>query len=231
MCSNTVVSYYCSCLPGYTLSANGTSCNVATSSCVTSKMNGLTETINPTTMQSNSHIMMTSPSVTPQSTPNAVYAQVRFLNVVNCASFTIPAAIKLLRQSVNENVNEHCKCNFTIESADVICYDITRVTLRGTVRLMQLPYLRNWVMTIMTSINLQGSLLKVGNGCPVQIESLDDPECPIGNMSAQEAVLSDATDLTAGIAFGGVLLVVIIAIVVLIAVLLIKSKKRSGIQT
>eukprot|EP00731_Ephydatia_muelleri_P012420 Em0006g1314a len=135
-------------------------------------------------MQSNSHIMMTSPSVTPQSTPNAVYAQVRFLNVVNCASFTIPAAIKLLRQSVNENVNEHCKCNFTIESADVICYDITRVTLRGT-----------------------GSLLKVGNGCPVQIESLDDPECPIGNMSAQEAVLSDATDLTAGIAFGGVLLV------------------------
>ena len=27
MCSNTVVSYYCSCLPGYTLSANGTSCN------------------------------------------------------------------------------------------------------------------------------------------------------------------------------------------------------------
>lgn len=62
---------------------------VATSSCVTSKMNGLTETINPTTMQSNSHIMMTSPSVTPQSTPNAVYAQVRFLNVVNCASFTV----------------------------------------------------------------------------------------------------------------------------------------------
>lgn len=86
-------------------------------------------------------------------------------------------------------------------------------------------------MTIMTSINLQGSLLKVDNGCPVQIESLDDPECPIGNMSAQEAVLSDATDLTAGIAFGGVLLVVIIAIVVLIAVLLIKAKKRSGIQT
>ena len=143
----------------------------------------------------------------------------------------IPAAIKLLRQFVNENVNEHCKCNFTIESADVICYDITRVTLRGTVRLMQLPYLRNWVMTIMTSINLQGSLLKVDNGCPVQIESLDDPECPIGNVSAQEAVLSDATVLTTGIAFGGVLLVVIIAIVVLIAVLLIKSKKRSGIQT
>ena len=147
--------------------------------------------------------------------------------------FQIPAAVKLLHQALSENVNVYCKCNFSIESADVICYDLTRVTLRGAVRLIQLPYLQNWVVTMTSTITLQGSLLKVDNGCPVQIQSLDDPECPIGNVSANVAVVSDAGGLPTGIAIGGVAAAVVaIVVVLLVAVLLfIKFKKSSEVQT
>lgn len=139
----------------------------------------------------------------------------------------IPATQKALFQSLLDNVNEFCKCNFTVKSPDVICYDTARVTLRGIVRGMLLPYLKDWVKTTATTLNPYGIPLKVDNGCTVQIQSLDDPECPIGNMSAQEAMLSDATVVTTGIAFTGLALVAVVLIAVMVAIILLIRRKLS----
>lgn len=119
-----------------------------------------------------------------------------------------------------------------MESAEVICYDTTRVSLRGAVGLIQLPCLKEWVLTIATTLKLKGTLIRIDNGCQVQIQSFDDPECPIENVSTQKPEGNDATGLSVGVAIGvSGTVIAVIAIVVLVAVVLIMFKKSNEIQT
>lgn len=53
----------------------------------------------------------------------------------------------------------------------------------------------------------------------------------IGNVSAKEEVISDASGLSTGIALGSVAVVAVIAVVLVVAVLFIKFKKSSESQT
>ena len=103
------------------------------------------------------------------------------------------------------------------------------MTLRGIVEAMQLPYLQDWVANEATNLDILGTLLKVDKSCPVQIQSFDDPECPVvANVDAQQTVDNSGNfGLSAGLAIGGVTILVVIAIAV-IAALFITIKKRSG---
>ena len=82
-------------------------------------------------------------------------------------------------------------------------------------------------MTSATTLNPDGIPLKVDNACPVQIQSLDDPECLIGNVSAKEAVVSDATRLSTGITIGGVAVVTVIFIAAVVVIVLLIRRKKS----
>ena len=139
----------------------------------------------------------------------------------------VPAAIKLLYQSIVNNVNGFCKCNFSVSNANVICYDITRVTLRGTVEAMQLPYVEDWVLNMAKTIDIQGVVLTVDNGCEVEIQSLDDPECPLANGNAQQVVEPATTGFSVGFAVAGVVVVAILVITVVV-ILFIRKKVSRG---
>ena len=69
-----------------------------------------------------------------------------------------------------------CKCNFTIQSLNLTCFDKTSVTLRGIIDKALLSYLELWVATKAT-ISAPGVTLTVDSTCAVQIQSLDDPLC------------------------------------------------------
>ena len=112
-------------------------------------------------------------------------------------------------------------------NAEVICYDITRVTLRGTVEAMQLPYLQDWVANEATNIDILGALLKVDKSCPVQIQSFDDPECPVvANVDAQQTVDRGTIGLSAGLAIGGVAAVAGIGLAAAVVIALLIKKKK-----
>ena len=117
-----------------------------------------------------------------------------------------------------------------MSNANVICYDITRVTLRGTVEAMQLAYLEDWVLNMAKTVDIQGVLLTVDNGCEVEIQSLDDPEC-IAGVTAQQVTSTSSTGLSVGIAIGGVATVVAIVIAIVVIVLFIKGKRSSRKHT
>ena len=121
------------------------------------------------------------------------------------------------------------------------------MTLRGTVGAMQLASLENWVMKIATTLNLQGVSLTVDNGCVVQIQSLDDPECPVptekdsptvsGQQAAQtvdvqKVATANPVGLSVGLAVGCVAAVVVIIVGVIVAtILLIKAKRSKDSRT
>ena len=133
----------------------------------------------------------------------------------------------MLGQSINNNLNEFCKCNFSVTNVEVICYDVTRVTLRGTVEAMQLPYLQDWVANEATTISPYGILLKVDNGCPVQIQSLNVPECAVANVSARHISVQRSLALTVGLSVGGVAITILITAGAVVIVFYIKSVKSS----
>eukprot|EP00731_Ephydatia_muelleri_P012416 Em0006g1310a len=256
ICTNTVGSYYCSCLLGYTLSANGTSCNVGSyyCSCLSGyalSANGASCNVlsNTATNVVSSNVAMTSvvaalPSVMPTPLKD-VSIQVRLLNLADCTPWTVPSQRKALSQSIESNVNGHCTCNFTIANADVICFATNRVTLRGTVGAMQLAYLENWVMKIATTVTLQGVSLTVDNGCTVQIQYPDDPECPVPTIKASPTISkqqasqtldaqmasTNSVGLPVGLAVGGVVAAALIAVIVVATILLIKAKRSTDRRT
>ena len=162
-----------------------------------------------------------------------------------CSSAQIPSQRKALSQSIESNVNGHCTCNFTIANADVICFATNRVTLRGTIGAMQLAYLENWVMKIATTVTLQGVSLTVDNGCAVQIQYPDDPECPVPTIKASPAIseqqasqtldaqkaLTNSVGLPVGLAVGGVVAAALITVIAVATVLLIKAKRSKDSRT
>ena len=133
----------------------------------------------------------------------------------------------LLSQSIDNSVNAFCKCNFSMSNADVICYDIARVTLRGTVEAKQLAYLEDWVFNMAITIDIQGMVLTVDNYCPVVIQSLSDPECAVANVSTQQTGDRRNLALTFGLPAGCVAIVALITAGVVVIGLLIKSRKSS----
>ena len=110
---------------------------------------------------------------------------------------------------------------------------------------MQLAYLENWVMKIATTVTLQGGSLTVDNGCAVQIQSLDDPECPVPTIKASPAIseqqasqtldaqtaLTNSVGLPVGLAVGGVVAAALITVIAVATILLIKAKRSKDSRT
>ena len=146
-----------------------------------------------------------------------------------CICPQIPTALKALDQTIEDNVNDYCICNITITNAYVICYDATRVTIRGIVDEMKLEYLKDWVIKVASTISPLGTTLKVDKGCAVQIQSFDDSEC-ITAVSAQKAV-GNSIGLSVGLAVSSLVIVCVLIGIVVIIVMLIKVKKLSCSRT
>ena len=122
-----------------------------------------------------------------------------------------------LKESIEENVNQRCDCNFiqdNIVESGFQCFDsnLQAVTFRAALRGLSgvtsaelLAYTEDWVYSEAT-ISVQSVRLEVDSDCPVTISSFSDSEC---GRSTPEPSSSLSAGGVAGLTIAAVLVVVI----------------------
>ena len=126
-------------------------------------------------------------------------------------------------QSIKDEMDVLCKCDFTIQAPKLICSDEMGVTLRGSIDQIWLTYVEMWVATKAT-INALGVALTVDGTCPVLLQSLDDPLCEAIGAAKQ----TSNSSLPVGVAIG--VTMVIVLLMGATAVVIIKKKRTSRVH-
>ena len=119
-------------------------------------------------------------------------------------------------------MNNFCSCGFAIHSPRIFCFDGFSVTLRGGLDSQLVPYLKDWVTTKKTTVQLQETPLNVDKSCIVTIPSLDEPGC---------IVIPDPSQSTpytyVGIGAGAGIVGILIFIVIIAVVIAIVRRRRA----